>query len=242
MIVDAGKFDWGNGRFPVFTRPAPGYHGLDFWQTFGPSSPFGNIAFIIRARVEGLRDFGPALSPFNAHQFLLGLETLSLRVERHAANALTLAHWLEEQPDVAWVSYPGLPHHPHHELARRYLRNGFGAVLSFGIRGGAEAGQRFIFSRAGRSHGADRGISPPLALVHRPPYRAAGGDRCRPSVPRRLVLRGRTARGRPARLLPNAELFHLRSPHGHDAFLIDQDVLDRRLVSFRRQLATRAVA
>ncbi|MGH8279140.1 MAG: O-acetylhomoserine aminocarboxypropyltransferase/cysteine synthase family protein [Gammaproteobacteria bacterium] len=144
VIVDSGRFDWGNGKFPVFTEPSPGYHGLKFWEVFGPHSPFGNIAFIVRARVEGLRDLGPAPSPFNSFLFLQGLETLSLRMQRHVDNTLELAHWLEKQPDVAWVNYPGLPQHPSHERARKYLRHGFGAVLSFGIRGGEAAGRAFI--------------------------------------------------------------------------------------------------
>ena len=137
VIVDAGKFDWGNGKFPVFTEPAPGYHGLKFWEMFGPKGPFGNIAFIIRARVEGLRDFGPSLSPFNSFLFLQGLETLSLRIDRHNENALELARWLEKHPAVTWVSHPSLPSHPSHALAKKYLRNGFGSVLTFGIKGGA---------------------------------------------------------------------------------------------------------
>ncbi|MEM7048217.1 MAG: O-acetylhomoserine aminocarboxypropyltransferase/cysteine synthase [Acidobacteriota bacterium] len=164
VIVDSGQFDWGNGNFPLFTEPAPGYHGLDFWQTFGPSGPFGNIAFIVRARVEGLRDIGPALSPFNAFNFLLGLETLSLRVERHAANALALARWLAEHPAVAWVNYPGLEEHPSHGLAKKYLRHGFGAVLTFGIRGGAEAGRRFIDSVELASHLANVGDAKTLVI------------------------------------------------------------------------------
>jgi O-acetylhomoserine/O-acetylserine sulfhydrylase len=135
VIVDSGKFDWGNGKFPVFTEPSPGYHGLIFQEVFGVGSQFGNIAFIIRARVEGLRDFGPSLSPFNAFLLLQGLETLSLRVDRHVSNALELAQWLEKQPQVAWVNYPGLPHHPYHERAKKYLRHGFGGVLNFGIKG-----------------------------------------------------------------------------------------------------------
>ncbi|BAY21480.1 O-acetylhomoserine/O-acetylserine sulfhydrylase [Calothrix sp. NIES-2100] len=141
VIVDSGKFNWGNGKFPIFTEPSPGYHGLNFQEVFGVGSPFGNIAFIIRARVEGLRDFGPSLSPFNAFLLLQGLETLSLRVDRHVSNALELAQWLEQQPQVAWVNYPGLHHHPYHQRAKKYLRNGFGAVLNFGIKGGLEAGK-----------------------------------------------------------------------------------------------------
>ena len=164
VIVDAGKFDWGNGKFPLFTDPAPGYHGLNFWDTFGPKGPFGNIAFIIRARVEGLRDIGAALSPFNAFLLLQGLETLSLRVQRHVDNALALARWLEKQPQVAWVTYPGLASHPQHELAGRYLKNGYGAVLSFGIRGGEAAGRGFIDSVKLASHLANVGDAKTLVI------------------------------------------------------------------------------
>jgi O-acetylhomoserine/O-acetylserine sulfhydrylase len=145
VIVDSGKFDWGNGNFPIFTEPSPGYHGLKFWEVFGAGGPFGNIAFIIRARVEGLRDLGPCISPFNSFLLLQGLETLSLRVDRHNENALKLAQWLEKHPKVAWVSFPGLPNHPHHANAKKYLRKGlFGSVLVFGIKGGIEAGKTFI--------------------------------------------------------------------------------------------------
>ncbi|MCK6541911.1 O-acetylhomoserine aminocarboxypropyltransferase/cysteine synthase [bacterium] len=147
VIVDAGTFDWGNGKFPLFTEPSPGYHGLKFWDIFGSAGPFGNIAFAIRARVEGLRDIGPSQSPFNAFLLLQGLETLSLRVERHAQNALALAHWLKKQPQVSWVSYPGLEDHPYHANAKKYLRAGhYGGVLVFGIKGGKEAGKKFINS------------------------------------------------------------------------------------------------
>ncbi|MGD8780090.1 MAG: O-acetylhomoserine aminocarboxypropyltransferase/cysteine synthase [Ignavibacteria bacterium] len=145
VIVDSGKFDWGNGNFPTFTEPSPGYHGLNFWEVFGKDSPFGNIAFITRARVEGLRDLGPALSPFNSFLFIQGLETLSLRVERHSENALKLANWLEQDNRVLWVLYPGLESHPYHNNAKKYLRNNmFGSMLSFGIKGGLEAGKKFI--------------------------------------------------------------------------------------------------
>jgi O-acetylhomoserine/O-acetylserine sulfhydrylase len=144
VIVDSGKFDWGNGKFPTFTTPSPGYHGLNFYETFGPKSPFGNIAFIIRARVEGLRDLGPALSPFNSFLFLQGIETLSLRVQRHVDNALALAYWLEAHPKVSRVNYPGLVNHPSHALAKKYLKNGFGGVLSFGLTGGYDAAKHFI--------------------------------------------------------------------------------------------------
>jgi O-acetylhomoserine (thiol)-lyase len=145
VIVDSAKFDWGaSGKFPFFTDPSPGYHGLVFNDVFGPKGPFGNIQFIIRARVEGLRDLGPALSPFNAFQLLQGLETLSLRGQRHVDNALALARWLKNHPQVAWVNYTGLEDHPYHQRARKYLRNGFGGVFTFGIKGGFEAGKKFI--------------------------------------------------------------------------------------------------
>jgi O-acetylhomoserine (thiol)-lyase len=164
VIVDAGNFDWGNGRFPLFTEPAPGYHGLKFWEVFGPNGPFGNIAFAIRARVEGLRDLGPSLAPFNAFLLLQGLETLSLRVQRHADNALALASWLAQHPDVAWVDYPGLPEHPYHRLAKKYLRNGFGGVLTFGVRGGYHAAKKFIDHVRLASHLANVGDAKTLVI------------------------------------------------------------------------------
>jgi O-acetylhomoserine (thiol)-lyase len=145
IIVDSGNFDWGNGKFPLFTQPSPGYHGLNFNEVFGKDSQFGNIAFIIRARVEGLRDLGPCLSPFNSFLFLQGLETLSLRIERHNSNALILANWLNNHEQIEWVWYPGLKNHDWHENAKKYLRSGhYGSMLSFGIKGGLEAGKKFI--------------------------------------------------------------------------------------------------
>jgi len=145
VIVDSGKFNWANGKFPVFTNPSPGYHDLNFWETFGENSPFGNIAFIIRARVEQLRDFGPALSPFNSFLFLQGLETLSLRVERTCKNALQLAKWLKAHPKVEKVVYPGLEEHPDHQTAKKYFRKDlFGGILTFEVKGGLEAGKKFI--------------------------------------------------------------------------------------------------
>ncbi len=145
IIVDGGSFNWANGKFPSFTEPSPGYHGLKFWDNFGADSPLGNIAFIIRARVEGLRDLGPAISPFNSFLMLQGLETLSLRVERHCANALKLAEWLEQHPKVDWICYPGLASHETHDMAKKYLRPGmFGSMLAFGIKGGLQAGKDFI--------------------------------------------------------------------------------------------------
>lgn len=164
VIVDSGKFDWGNGKFPIFTEPSPGYHGLNFYETFGPNSPFGNIAFIIRARVEGLRDLGPAMSPFNAFLLLQGLETLSLRVQRHADNALELAKWLSKQPKVKWVKYAGLKKNPYHDRAKKYLKNGFGCVLNFGIDGGMEAGREFINKVQLASHLANVGDAKTLVI------------------------------------------------------------------------------
>ena len=165
VIVDSGSFNWNNGKFPVFTEPSPGYHGLKFWEVFGTDSDFGNIAFVIRARVEGLRDLGPALSPFNAFLLLQGLETLALRVERHCQNALQLARWLDQHPQVEWVWYPGLESHPSHERAKRYLRKGlFGSMLSFGIKGGKEAGIRFVNNVRLASHLANVGDAKTLVI------------------------------------------------------------------------------
>jgi O-acetylhomoserine (thiol)-lyase len=164
VIVDSGRFDWRNGKFPLFTEPADGYHGLNFSEVFGPEGPFGNIAFIIRARVEGLRDFGPALSPFNAFLLLQGLETLSLRIDRHASNALALAQWLQQQPQVAWVNYLGLADHPYHQRATQYLHHGFGCVLNFGVHGGLEAGRQFIDRVKLASHLANVGDAKTLVI------------------------------------------------------------------------------
>ncbi|WNG20255.1 O-acetylhomoserine aminocarboxypropyltransferase/cysteine synthase family protein [Cystobacter fuscus] len=138
VIVDGGNFPWNNGRFPEFTEPNPSYHGLRLHEALGPA------AFIAKARIEGLRDLGPALSPFNAHAFILGLETLKLRVERHSQNALAVARWLRQHPKVEWVRYPGLEEDPSFPLARKYLRNGSGGLVTFGVRGGVDAGQRLI--------------------------------------------------------------------------------------------------
>jgi len=164
VIVDAGTFDWRSPKFPLFTEPAPGYHGLIFAEVFGPDGPFGNIAFAIRARVEGLRDLGAAQAPFNSFLFLQGIETLSLRVQRHVDNALELAQWLDANDLVSWVTYPGLPSHPSHETAKRYLRNGYGAVLSFGVAGGYEAARRFIDSLELASHLANVGDAKTLVI------------------------------------------------------------------------------
>jgi O-acetylhomoserine (thiol)-lyase len=164
IIVDSGNFDWRNGKFPGFTEPSPSYHGLVFADTFGPDGPFGNIAFAIRARVEGLRDIGACLSPFNSFLLLQGVETLSLRVQRHVDNALELAEWLQDQPKVSWVNYPGLEDHPYHEIAGQLLTNGYGAVLSFGIEGGAEPAEQFINSVELASHLANVGDAKTLVI------------------------------------------------------------------------------
>lgn len=159
IIVDSGNFDWTNGKFPEFTEPDPSYHGLNFSETFG------NLAYIIKARVQLLRDLGPALSPFNAFLILQGVETLSLRVQRHSDNALRVAEFLQEHPAVSWVNYPGLPGHPTYELAQKYLPRGGGAILGFGIKGGAPAGIKFINSVELLSHLVNIGDAKSL-VVH----------------------------------------------------------------------------
>ncbi len=166
VIVDGGNFNWGNGKFPQFTEPSEGYHGLKFWEIFGEGNPLGlpNIAFIIRARVEGLRDFGPAQSPFNSFLLLQGLETLSLRVQRAVDNALALAQWLEENPLVESVNYPGLQSSAYHKLAKKYLRNGFGAVLSFTVKGTQENTSKLVDSLKLISHLANVGDSKTLII------------------------------------------------------------------------------
>ncbi len=171
VIVDGGNYNWGNGKYPQFTEPSEGYHGLVFSSVFGIGGPFGNIQYIIRARVEGLRDFGPAVSPFNSFLFIQGLETLSLRVQRHVDNALELAQWLEKHPQVAKVNYPGLASSRYHVLAKKYLKNGFGAVLSFEIKGDKEIAGNFIDSLQLISHLANMGdaktlIIQPSATTH----------------------------------------------------------------------------
>ncbi|GAB3260200.1 O-acetylhomoserine aminocarboxypropyltransferase/cysteine synthase [Larkinella harenae] len=165
VIVDSGNYNWGNGKFPQFTEPAEGYHGLVFNDVFGIGGPFGNIQFIIRARVEGLRDWGPALSPFNSFLFLQGIETLSLRVDRTVQNALALAQWLEQHEQVEKVYYPGLESSPYHELAKKYLKRGFGGVLTFKLKAGKEAADRFIDSLKMISHLANVGDSKTL-IIH----------------------------------------------------------------------------
>ncbi len=165
VIVDGGNFNWGNGKFPQFTEPSEGYHGLRFWEVFGADGPFGNIAFIIRARVEGLRDYGPAISPFNSFLLLQGLETLSLRVQRQVDNALELAQWLEAHPNVEFVNYPGLTSSPYHDLAKKYLTNGFGGVLSFKIKGTKEQADAIVNNLQLVSHLANVGDAKTL-IIH----------------------------------------------------------------------------
>ncbi len=166
VIVDGGNYNWGNGKFPQFTEPSEGYHGLKFWDVFGYNNPLGlpNIAFIIRARVEGLRDFGSSQSPFNSFLNLQGLETLSLRVQRQVDNALELAQWLESHPQVEFVWYPGLKSSPYNGLAKKYLTNGAGGILQFGIKGGIETGKKFIDSLKLVSHLANVGDAKTLAI------------------------------------------------------------------------------
>jgi O-acetylhomoserine/O-acetylserine sulfhydrylase len=171
VIVDGGNYNWGNGKYPQFTEPSEGYHGLVFADVFGIGGPFGNIQFIIRARVEGLRDFGPSQSPFNSWLNIQGLETLSLRVQRHVDNALELAKWLEQHPLVDKVNYPGLVSSPQHELAKKYLKNGFGAVLTFEVKGDKESAGKVIDSLKLVSHLANVGdaktlIIQPSATTH----------------------------------------------------------------------------
>jgi O-acetylhomoserine/O-acetylserine sulfhydrylase len=158
IIVDGGTFNWGNGKFPLLSEPSEGYHGMKFHETFG------DLAFIIKARVEGLRDIGPAISPFNSFMLLQGLETLSLRVQRHADNSMALARWLEAHEAVKWVNYPGLESHPTHQLAQKFLKNGFGCVLTFGIKGGYEKAVGFIDSVRLASHLANVGDAKTLVI------------------------------------------------------------------------------
>jgi O-acetylhomoserine (thiol)-lyase len=158
IIVDSGKFDWANGKFRELVEPDPTYHNLKFVETFG------NLAYILKARVQLLRDLGPALSPFNAFQILQGIETLSLRMQRHCDNALKVAQFLEDHPAVTWVNYPGLPSHPTRALAKKYLQHGFGAIVGFGIKGGAQAGIKFINAVKLLSHLANIGDAKSLVI------------------------------------------------------------------------------
>jgi O-acetylhomoserine (thiol)-lyase len=171
VIVDGGNYNWGNGKFPQFSEPSVSYHGLNFWEVFGEGSPFGNIAFIIRARVEGLRDFGPCISPFNSFQLIQGIETLSLRMERHCKNALGLAKYLKQHQKVAHVNYPGLEDNQNYATASRYLQNGVGGMLSLVLKGEKSQTSRFVESLKLVSHLANVGdtrtlIIQPSATTH----------------------------------------------------------------------------
>lgn len=163
-IVDSGKFAWNNGKFPELTEPDPSYHGLKYWDTFSDFPGLGNVAFIFKVRLQLLRDTGAAISPFNSFLLLQGLETLHLRIQRHSENASRVAEYLSVHPKVSWVNYPGLPNHPSHELASRYLKGGYGALMGFGVKGGAEAGKRFIDQLKLFSHLANIGDSKSLVI------------------------------------------------------------------------------
>lgn len=183
VIVDGGNFDWSSGRFPQYVEPDPSYHGLKFWETFQQFAGMGNVTFIFRARLQLLRDIGASLSPFNSFLLLQGLETLPLRMQRHSENALAVARWLESHPRVGWVSYPGLESHPQHQLARKYHRGGYGAMIGFGIKGGLEAGRKLIDNVKLLSHLANVGdakslIIHPASTTHQqltPEEQLAGG-------------------------------------------------------------------
>ena len=164
VIVDSGRFAWNTGKFPEFTEPDPSYHGICYWDALGNVPGMGNVAFILKVRVTLLRDTGAVLSPFNAREFLLGLETLPLRQARHSQNALALAAWLKAHPQVAWVNYPGLPDHPDHAVAAKYLKRGFGGLVGFGIKGGREAARRFIDHVKLVSHLANIGDAKTLVI------------------------------------------------------------------------------
>ncbi len=166
IVVDGGNYNWGNGKFPGFSEPSEGYHGLKFWEVFGEGNPLGlpNIAFAIRARVEGLRDFGTSQSPFNSFLLLQGVETLSLRVQRHVENTLALAQWLEKQPQVEFVDYPGLPSSPYHQLAKKYFKKGAAPVLNFGVKGGKENASKIIDNLKLASHLANLGDAKTLVI------------------------------------------------------------------------------
>lgn len=164
VIVDSGNFKWNGGKFPEFTEPDPSYHGLKYWDTFGNFPGLGNVAFIIKVRVQLLRDIGPALSPFNAFEFIQGLETLPLRIRKHSDNALEIAKFLKQHPSVSWVNYPGLADNPNHRIASKYLKNHYGGIVGFGIKGGYESGKKFINSVKLFSHLANIGDAKSLVI------------------------------------------------------------------------------
>jgi len=162
--VDSGNFKWNGGKFPEFTEPDPSYHGLKYWDTFGNFPGLGNVAFIIKVRVQLLRDIGAALSPFNAFEFIQGLETLPLRIRKHSDNALEIAKFLQNHPFVSWVNYPGLADNPNHRIASKYLKDHYGGIVGFGIKGGYEAGKKFINSVKLFSHLANIGDAKSLVI------------------------------------------------------------------------------
>ncbi len=164
VIVDGGKFKWNNGKFPEFTQPDPSYHGIKYWDIFGNFPNLGNAAFIFKARVQLLRDLGPTLSPFNSWLFLQGLETLPLRQRKHSENAIKIAQYLKTNPKVSWVNYPGLEEHPSHKLAEKYLKGNYGGIVGFGIKGGLEAGKKFIENVKLLSHLANIGDAKSLVI------------------------------------------------------------------------------
>ncbi len=164
VIVDSGKFKWNNGKFPEFTEPDPSYHGLVYWDALNNVPGLGNVAFILKVRVTLLRDLGAALSPFNSFQFIQGLETLPLRQRQHSINALEIAKFLKSHALVSWVTYPGLPEDPSYTIASKYLKNGFGGIVGFGIKGGLEAGKKFINSVKLLSHLANIGDAKSLVI------------------------------------------------------------------------------
>ncbi len=164
VIVDSGNFNWNNGKFPGFTEPDPAYHGIKYWDAFGNVPGMGNVAFVMKVRVTLLRDLGPCLSPFNSFLFLQGLETLPLRQRAHSDNALEVVKYLKTHPAVAWVNYPGLPEHPTHKVAAKYLKGHYGGLVGFGIKGGLAAGKRFIESVELLSHLANIGDTKSLVI------------------------------------------------------------------------------
>lgn len=164
VIVDSGKFEWNNGKFPEFTEPDPGYHGLKYWETFGNFADFGNVAFTFKIRLSLMRDVGAVLSPFNAWLFILGLETLHLRVPRHSENALKVAEFLKTHKNVSWVNYTGLPDHPSYKLAQKYLTGGYGPIVGFGVKGGENETKKFIDSLKLFSNLANIGDSKSLVI------------------------------------------------------------------------------
>ena len=164
VIVDSGRFQWNNGKYPEFTDPDPSYHGVKYWDALGNVPGLGNVAFVFKIRLSLLRDLGAALSPFNAHEFLIGLETLPLRQQRHSENALAIARWLKQHPRVAWVTYPGLEDDPSHAIAAKYLQHGFGGLVGFGVKGGKAAGKKFIDSVKLLSHVANIGDAKSLVI------------------------------------------------------------------------------